>query len=58
MRSIKIGMFGSDADNDFEVTNKRGCEVQVRYISSGETAWFQDNRFEFTGSAGSTLQIQ
>jgi len=57
-RNIKVGMFGSDNGNDFEVTNKRGCEVQVRYIPSGDTAWFQENRFEFTGSRGKTLQLQ
>jgi len=57
-RKVKIGMFGSDAGNDFEVANKRGNEVQIRYIPSGDTAWFQENRFEFTGDRGNTLQIQ
>lgn len=51
-------MFGSDATNDFEVTDKRGNEVQIRYIPSGDTAWFQENRFEFTGNRGNTLQLQ
>jgi len=40
-----IGQFGMDGGHEFEVVDKRGCEVQVRYVSDDHTAWFQENRF-------------
>lgn len=45
-----IGQFGIDSGHEFEVVNKRGGEVQIRYCSDGQTAWFQENRFGGRGA--------
>jgi hypothetical protein len=45
MQEPFIGQFGIDAGHEFEVVEKRGCEVKIRYCSDDRTAWFQENRF-------------
>lgn len=48
--TLHIGQFGKDSGHDFEITDTDGGLIQIRYISDGRTAWFQNNRFELTGN--------
>ncbi|GAA0934670.1 hypothetical protein GCM10009549_58260 [Streptomyces thermoalcalitolerans] len=45
---VRQGEYGVDGNHEFKITDvaDNGSEVQIEYLSDGERAWFQSNRFD------------
>jgi hypothetical protein len=45
-RTIRQGQTWSDGGHLIEVVEKRGCDIEVRYVEDDTTAYFMESDFE------------